>query len=112
VTDEPTSKGAARRAAGDYSTIKPTKGWHRKLLSGLAGPRHPALPNSSAEPRKGPFPAISMAHRDLQTGEYVKLDFYTPTEAIRWLEEQLKSARVYQASEDGKLLEAARMGDR
>jgi hypothetical protein len=57
MTDEPLSKGAARRAAGDYSTPEVTKSWHRKLVTGLAGV-HPALPNV----RKGIVPRHQRAN--------------------------------------------------
>jgi hypothetical protein len=36
------SKGAARRAAGDYSTPEITAEWQRKLMAGLAG-EHPLV---------------------------------------------------------------------
>lgn len=59
--------------------------------------------------RSAPRPAIVFAHEDNQTGDLVTLDFYTPTEAIGWLEDKLRFAREYQASDHGKLLEAARL---
>jgi hypothetical protein len=51
MTDEPLSKGAARRAAGDYTTIEPTSDWQRKLLTGLAGAHPPIRSRIYAVPR-------------------------------------------------------------